>query len=599
MVDHYLLLGLILVALVLFVTEVIRPDLVSVGVLLTLLLLGFVDLSEAFSGFSNPAVITVAGMFILSAGLVHAGVADSIAQGILRVCGHRPALLTAASMSTAGVLSAFMNNIGAVAVMMPSMFTISKSANYPVSRLLIPLSFGSLLGGLLTLVGTPPNLMISMSLEEHGFTGFRFFDFAPTGLAVLVAGVLYMVFLGRMLIPDRQVEEDLTSQFQLGKYLTEILIPEGSSYVSQNLREAGLREKLGLNILRMRRERNGRVFWYMPGPESRIESGDRLIIQGDLEAVLKEKQAGNMEIFAERKFTESDLRGEGMELAEVVIAANSDLIGQSIRDFDARRSLNVLVLALKRGGDALRRNFAALPLQAGDVLLVQGSASSLSSLTTNPDFLVVSKVKPKLRNLRKAPLAIAILGGTVLLAATGILHISVAATLGALLMVLTRCLPIEEIYHSVDWRVIVLIAGMIPLGLAMDESHTGTARWLADLVLSRTGEAGPLLIMALLFLFATLITEIMSNAAAAVLIAPLSIAISNGMGIEPYPFLMAIAIGVSTTFLTPIGHQSNVLVYGVGNYRFSDFARVGALLNVIVFIVVLVVVPMVWPFRPL
>lgn len=597
--EHTLVLVIIGVALILFVTEIIRPDLVAIGVMLILFCTGIINATDAFSGFSNPAVITVIAMFILSAGLVNTGIADFLGRGILTVCGSNPVAVTMGTMITVALMSAFMNNIGAVAVMMPAMFAISQKINYPVSRLLMPLSFGSLLGGLLTSIGTPPNLLISSALEVHGFRGFRLFDFAPTGLVVLAIGIIYMVFIGRKLIPVRDTGEDLSKAFQLDEYLTELVIPANSPYLGKSLREANLRTDLGLNVLRMRRERNGRMFRYVPGPESRLEEGDRLIVQGSLTPLLQEKQEGKIEIYAEHKFTDSDLQGDGLELAEVVIAPNSDLIGQSIRDFDARRSLNVLVLALKRGGQNQIREFAAMPLISGDVLLVQGQRGTIAAMATSPDFLVVSRVKHEKRELKKAPLALGIMALAIGLAAFGVVHISVAAMLGALLMAVTKCLPLEEFYQAVDWRVIFLIAGMIPLGIAMDDQHTGTARWLADGLLTVTGTTSPLLVLAVLFLFTTLITEIMSNAAAAVLLAPISIAISNGMGIEPYPFLMAVAIGASTTFITPIGHQSNVLIYGVGNYRFTDFARAGALLNVLIFFAILVVIPFFWPFRPL
>lgn len=597
--DQILVLTIIGVTLILFFTEVIRPDLVAIGVTLVLFATGIVDANDAFSGFSNPAVITVIAMFILSAGLINTGVADFLGRGILTVCGTNPALLTAGTMVTVGLMSAFMNNIGAVAVMMPAMFAISRKIDYPVSRLLMPLSFGSLLGGLLTSIGTPPNLLISSSLEYHGFVGFRLFDFAPTGIVILAIGVVYMVFIGRKLIPVRDAGKDFTKEFQLDEYLTEIVIPPNSPYVGKNLRDADMRSELGLNVLRMRRERKGRTFTYVPGPESRLEEGDRLIAQGSLNPLLKEKQSGSLEIYAERKFTDTDLRGDGLELAEVVISPNSDLIGQSIRDFDVRRLMNVIVLALKRGGHQQIREFTTLPLEAGDVLLVQGQTGALAEMATSPNFLVVSRVKPEKREIHKAPLALGIMALAVGLAAFGVFHISVAAMMGALLMAITKCLPIEEFYQSVDWRVIFLIAGMIPLGLAMDDHHTGTASWLAQGILGFTGTTNPVVVMAALFLFTTLITEVMSNAAAAVLLAPISIAISNSMGIEPYPFLMAVAIGASTTFMTPIGHQSNVLVYGAGNYRFSDFARVGTILNIIIFFAILVVVPFFWPFREL
>lgn len=596
--EHFLLLAIIGAALLLFITEIIRADLVALGVLLALVFCGLISPAEAFTGFSNPAVITVLAMFILSAGLVNTGVADFLAKSILRLCGESPLLLTAASMLTVGLFSAFMNNIGAVAIMMPAMFAIAQKTGYPVSRLLMPLSFGSLLGGLVTLIGTPPNLLISTALEESGFRPFALFDFAPTGLILLAAGVIYMLLIGRFLIPVREAG-DLGEQFHLEEYLTEIVIPPDSPLIGKNLRDSGLRENLGLSILQMRRTRQGREVHYVPGPDSVLQAGDRMVAQGKLGSLLREAGGGMVEIYSDKKLRLEELAEDGMELAEVVIAPNSKLVGRTLREFDARRSLNVLVLALRRRGRSMGSDFADQPLEAGDVLLVQGRKEIFAEMSQSRDYLVVSKVKAATRALRKAPIALAIMTLAVVFAALGWLHISIAAMAGAFLMAITRCFKLEDMYTSVDWRVIFLIACMIPLGLAMDDNHTGTARWIAENLLAWAGDASPLLVLAGLFLFTTLLTEIMSNAAAAVLLAPLTIALAMGLGLEPHPFLMAVAIGASTTFLTPIGHQSNVLIYGVGNYHFTDFARVGLGLNLIVFGLVLVIVPWIWPFTPL
>jgi len=597
--EHVLILAIIGCALLLFITEWLRSDLVAIAVMLTLPLTGLITAGEAFSGFSNPAVITVIGMFILSGGLVRTGVADWVAEMIIRGGGTNPTVLTIIIMLTVGGMSAFMNNIGAVAVMLPAMFIVAQHANYPVSRLLMPLSFGSLLGGLITVIGTPPNLLISMSLEDAGFAPFRLFDFAPTGLIVLAVGVVYMAFIGRRLIPIRETESDLTRQFKLQDYITEVVVPENSPLIGKSLRKSRIRAELGLNILRLIRKRAEQTVSRFPTAETVLQAGDHLVVQGDLAKLIQFKQSGALEIYAEKKFTDADLSGEGVELAEVVVAPNSALSGRTICDFDARRSLNILVLALKRRGQSVSDNFASISLEPGDVLLIQGSAQAIGNLTESDDFLVVSKLEPETRKIGKAPLAIGIMAVTILLAAFDILPIAVAAMLGAFVMTISGCLKLEELYRSVDWRVIFLIAGMIPLGLALDDQHTGTASWMAGHVVSTFGGFGPLVVLGALFLFTTLLTEVMSNAAAAVLLGPITISISTGMGLEPYPFLMAVAIGASTTFLSPIGHQSNVLIYGVGNYRFSDFARAGVLLNVIIFFVVLVAVPWVWPFTPL
>jgi di/tricarboxylate transporter len=594
--EHALILGLIAAALILFAFEVIRPDLVAMGVTLVLLLTATVTVEEGFSGFSNAAVITVVCMFILSSGMVRTGVADFLAGLILRMGGTHPVFLTLAVMSVVGLLSAFMNNIGAVAVLLPSMFMIAQKSKYPATKLLMPLSFGSLLGGLTTLIGTPPNLLCSMALEDAGFAGFRMFDFLPTGLAVMGAGGLYMALLGRFLIPVRKESGSLTQQYHLKDYLTEVVIPEKSPLVGKRLSESALRQDFGLTVLRINRPGTAT---FVPFPSTVLEAGDRLIVEGDVEPVLKQKDGKALNLYADTKFDSDLLSGDDVQLAEIAVAPNSFLLRRTINQGHLRRRHNVLVLALRRRGRMVHDRFTSIPLAVGDVLLVQGSPEAISEMARSSDFLVANRLEKATRETRKAPLVLAIMGIAITSAATGLLHISVAALLGVLLMAITGCVRVQDMYYDVEWRVIFMIALMMPLGIAIDDQHTGTARWLAGHLVHWTGGYGPLVVMAGLFLFTTLITEVMSNAAAAVLLAPIGIAIAVGLGLEPHPFLMSIAIGASTTFLTPIGHQNNVLIYGVGNYRFSDFPRVGLPLNVLIFIVTLLVVPVVWPFTPL
>jgi di/tricarboxylate transporter len=594
--EHALILGLIAVALLLFAFEVVRPDIVAMGVTLVLLLTATVTIEEGFSGFSNPAVITVICMFILSSGMVRTGVADYLAGLINRMGGTHPVWLTLAVMGTVGVLSAFMNNIGAVAVLLPAMFLIAQKSKYPATKLLMPLSFGSLLGGLTTLIGTPPNLLCSMALEDAGFSGFRMFDFMPTGLAVMGTGALYMALVGRFLIPVRKESGSLTQQYHLKDYLTEVVIPEKSPLIGKRLSESGLREKFGLTVLRVRRRGTST---FVPSPGTVLEAGDCLIVEGDVEQVVKQKDGRVLHLYAETKFDSELLASDDVQLAEVAVAPNSFLLRKSINQGLLRRRHNVLVLALRRRGRTVHEQFTSIPLAVGDVLLVQGTPEAISEMARSSDFLVANRLERATRDTRRAPLVLAIMGIAITCAATGLLHISVAALLGVLLMAITGCVRVQDMYYDVEWRVIFLIACMMPLGIAIDDYHTGTARWLAQYIVHWTGGYGPIVVLASLYLFTTLITEVMSNAAAAVLLAPIGVAIAVGLGLEPHPFLMAIAIGASTTFLTPIGHQANVLVYGVGNYHFVDFPRVGLPLNVLIFVVTLVVVPMVWPFTPL
>lgn len=597
--EHLLILGLIALALVLFAWEVVRPDVVALGVTLVLLLSGTVTLEEGFSGFSNPAVITVIAMFILSYGLVRTGVADIVANTILRFGGENPVLLTLAIMIAVGTMSAVMNNIGAVAVLLPALFVIARRSKYPVTKLLIPLSFGSLMGGLTTLIGTPPNLLVSIALENQGFRGFRMFDFLPTGLAVMATGALYMTFVGRHLLPERKVANNLTREYQLEDYLTEVVIPEDSFLVGKTIRSSGLFTKFGLTVLRITRRFGQANINIAPEPDETLQAEDRLIVEGDVMEMLRDREVSPLKIYADRKFNDKMLTDENVQLAEVAIAPNAMILGQSIEKGYIRRHYGVLVLALRRRGETLKERFISVPLEIGDVLLVQGSPETLEELARSHDFLVVNRLEHGTRKSRKAPFALAIMAISILFAGTGILHISTAAMLGVFLMVATGCVRPQDMYHEVEWRVIFLIAFMMPVGIAMDEKHTGTAKWLAEAIVAAAGDYGPLALLGCLILFTTLITEVMSNAAAAVLLAPIGIAVAVGAGYEPYPFLMGIAIGASTTFLTPIGHQANVLVYGVGNYKFSDFARTGLLLNLLIFAIAMILIPIVWPFEPL
>ncbi len=596
--EHYLVLGVIVVAMVLFAMEVTRPDVIALGVTLVLLLTGTVTLADGFSGFSNPAVITVIAMFILSAGLVRTGVADWIARVVIRVGGNSPLLLTALVMLAAGTMSAFMNNVGAVAVLLPAMFLVAKKADFPATKLLMPLSFGSLLGGLTTLVGTPPNLLVSIALEDSGWDGFKMFDFLPTGLALIALGLVYMALVGRHLIPDRSPANDLTEVYELQEYLTELIVPEGSDFADKTLAESDVRAELGLTVLRIQRGSGDDRRFLSPSPDLVLRVGDRLVVEGDL-SELVDQSSRPLDIYAETKLTAEDLQNDDVNLAEAAIAPGSRLIGTTVDRGWIRARYNVMVLAHRRRGQTLHDRFISIPLEVGDVLLVRGPESAMAEMSRSRDFLMVNRLQSNRRWPKKAPYALASMAVVIMAAATGLLHISVAGMFGVLLMVITGAVRPEDMYRDVEWRVIFLIAFMMPLGIAMDDNHAGTARWLADHIVGAAGDYGPLVLLAGLVLFTTLVTEVMSNAAAAVLLAPIGVAIAVGMGFEPYPFLMGIAIGASTTFLTPIGHQSNVLVYGVGNYRFSDFARVGAPLNLLIFIVTLFLVPMVWPFTPI
>jgi di/tricarboxylate transporter len=597
--DHQMLLILLAASLILFAMEILRPDIIGMIVMVVLILTGTVNIDEGFSGFSNPAVITVIAMFILTAGLERTGVGDVLGNLMFKTAGNNPALLTITVMATVGLLSSIMNNIGATVVLLTPIYAICKKINYPPSKLLIPLSFGSLLGGLTTLIGTPPNLLVSMALEDAGFEGFKMFDFLPTGAAVLATGVLYMTFIGRHLIPVRKGTTDYTQTYNLEDYMTEVIIPAGSSIANLEIQYAKTLQNINLIIISIRRKVNDEEIDIIPQNNTVLKTGDRLLIEGNLEKLFKVIETKDLIIHIKTKINDSQLTGKGMKLAEVVPSPQSSILGQTIRQANIKSKYGVLALALKKREKQLNYKYVDLPLEVGDVILVQGTASRLNDIAKNSDFLVINQLEPKFRETSKAPYALLCMAFAIISAATGLLHISVAGIIGVIMMVMLGVVRVDDIYKNVEWRVIFLIACMMPFGIAMDNEHTGAAAWIANHIVNIAGPHGPYVVMGCLLLVVTLITEVMSNAAAAVLIAPIGISIAVAMNIQPHPFLMAIAIGASTTFLTPIGHQANVLVYGIGGYKFSDFARTGFLLNVFICLVAFYLIPIVWPFTPI
>ena len=595
-----MVLAILVIAIVLFASEKLRVDVISMMVLLSLLLLGLVDTEEAFSGFSSPAVITVWAIYIVSAGLFRTGVADFIGQRILSVAGSREPRLIGTIMLTVGSMSAFMNNIGATAVLLPAVSSIARRTRLSISKLLIPLSFGSLLGGVTTLIGTPPNLLVSNALLAAGLTPFGLFDYTPMGLIIMLSGILYMVTIGRHLLPERQATVDLTESYRVRDYLTEVRVLPESPLVGKTAAESQFGRDYDLTIVGRIRDQDR-----MADPEKqqswrlamrrddRVQEGDVLIVRGSLNTILKIKKSQGLEIVPDVELGDAELTTDEILIAEVIIPTRSELAGKTLRELAFRDRYNVTVLALWRHGEPLRSKLANQPLEFADVLLVQGRRDRINLLRTDPNFLLLEPVALETRRTHKAPVALvvfAIMLGSVIL---GWLHISAAAVLAAVLMVLTRCLTMEEAYESVEWKSVFLIAGMLPMGIAMEK--TGTAQFLADQIIAAVGGLGPQMIMIGLFILTTIITEFMSNAAAAVLVAPIAISTAVSLGANPHAFVMGVGIAASNSFLFPIGHQANVLVFGPGGYKFFDFTKVGLPLTLLIWLLLILFLPIFWP----
>lgn len=588
------------VSVALFASEKIRVDVVSMMVLLTLLLTGLLTTEEAFSGFSNPAVITVWAIYIVSASLTHTGIADVIGKYIGRIAGTEEARLTFVIMAAVALMSAFMNNIGAAAVLLPVTIGLGRKAKIPASKLLIPLAFGSLLGGVTTLIGTPPNLLASDALQEVGLAPFKLFDFTPIGLIILSSSLVYMTFLGRHLLPRyeetlHEDPKDFNREYQLKDYLAELHVLPESPLIGKTIVESRLGEYYDLTVMGVLRDGRMRLGIL---PNAHIRSGDMLLVKGSEEKMLAVRNEIGVTLIPDNDFFDQDLESElesaEVAVAELVVSQKAPFIGKSLKSANFRARYGLTVLAIWREEKSIAGRLGNVQLKLGDTLLVQGRKERIEEAGSDISFLLLTEQEEPILRTSKAPLNLVIFVSMITMVGLGWLHISVAAVLGATLSVLTGCLTMDEAYKSIEWKSVYLIAGMLPMGIAMEK--TGAATFLSEQMIALVGSMGPRGIMVGLFMLTTLLTAFMSNAAAAVLVAPIAIQTALSLGIEPHAFVMGTAIAASNSFVTPIGHQACVLVYGPGGYRFFDFARVGLPLTILIWILMAIFLPIFFPF---
>ena len=783
-VDIFIVLVILGVSLILFISEVIRMDVVAMMVLGTLAITGLVDADGAFAGFSNSAVITVWAMFILSEGLTRTGIADVIGRQVMRLAGRREIALIFVIMITGAVLSAFMNNIGVAALMLPVVVDVARRTRIPVSRLLMPLAYSTLLGGLTTLIGTPPNLLISEMLTLNGYEPFGLFDFTPLGGAIMVAGVLFVGLFGRLLLPKQRAERDkhvsqrsLRSRYKLhertfllrvprdsilvGKTLTdsrigastgliilalirdgrsdtlpgrqtvlrggdgilvqgrvdqfrelrrwsdlviereapvmksmvaakvayaEVTIRDGSPVVGELVRDASFRSRFNVSVVGILRKGGYRLtsLAYVP-----LRVGDRVLVQGELEAVsqldrfsdfdniealsvdrLTEQYHADERMFVVRVPKDSEaagttlvksrlaeafdfrvlaifrdgqlqmmprgdevlngadllliegqpadldvLRGlqdleidtsvpanlgaldsERLTLLDATLDPRSRLAGRTVGELNFRERYGIELAGIWREGETVGTELADERLQIGDALLLLGPRDRLQLLDSDSDFLVLTPLGRKPPDTRRAPVAAIIMFGVVISVMLGYAPISVAAVVGGTIMVLTGCLNMEQAYRAIEWRAIFLIAGMLPLGTAMQS--TGAATYLADQVMNLLGDAGPWPVIMGLYIITAMATMIIPTAALVVLMSPIVLSAMADMGYAPETAMMAVAMAASASFTSPISHPANILVMGPGGYRFVDYLKVGVPLTIVVFITVMILLPVLWPLHP-
>jgi di/tricarboxylate transporter len=588
-----LTLAIILAAIILFATEKLRVDLIALLVLLAVSITGLVSKEEVFLGFANPAVITIWAVYIVSGGLYRTGVADEIGSVILRLSGTSEARLIVVIMLVCGGMSAFMNNVGAVAVLMPAVIGISKKTGIPVSKLLIPLAFSSLLGGSMTLIGTPANILAQGILTARGLPGFGFFEITPMGMIVLATGIIYMVVIGRHLLPVRETVSGPGASKRLREYISQVMVTSNSPLIGKNLYESRLGADYGLNVLSIIREGNPLVGLHR---DMIIQGNDNLILEGSAENIIASGEKLKLNIQVEQDVELVDLDTEQSYIFEATMAPRSTIVGCTLKQVHFRSRFGFTAIAIWRQGEVITDQLCDVELRFGDALLLQGSPGRVRTLQEGNEFLVLEPLEIEAIRKKRAPVAAGIMLLVIALAIFSDLGIATAMVIGSVAMVLTGCLSMDEAYKSIDWRTVFLVGGMLSLGMAME--NTGTAQFLADLLLGTMGAYGPLALLAGIYLLSALITQPMSNAAAVVLMVPIALDIAFGLGVNHLTFTMAVVIGAATSFMTPVGHKANVLVFGPGGYRFFDYPRVGVLLTIALFIVSMIFLPIIWPFYP-
>lgn len=779
-----LVLGILMISLILFISEIVRMDLVAMMVLGALAVTGLVSADEAFAGFSNSAVITVWAMFILSEGLTRTGIANIIGVQVMRVAGRSEVMMIVVIMVTAAVLSAFMNNIGVAALMLPVVVDVARRTRIPASRLLMPLAYATLLGGLMTLIGTPPNLLIAQAMSQNGLEPFELFDFTPIGGAVMAIGVLFVALFGRLLLPKtpvsrqrQQSQRNLRARYKLqeqtftmrvpvdsvlvGKTLAEsriglsngllilalvrfgrsealpsrrtvlragdslivqgridqfrelqrwsdlviereapvlksmvsaklayamVTLDEGSPLVSELIRLAGFRARFDVSLVGIRRKDAFRLtnLAYVP-----LRAGDQVLVQGEIDAIaeldrhsdftnvkvlegdeLRDVYEVDERMFVLRLPKDSELTGESLEkarlddafdfrvgaifrdgkltvmpsgdellqggdlllvegqpedldvlrglqelevetkigpgigaleserltLMDATLDPRSSLAGRTVGELNFRERYGIELAGIWREGQTITTDLAEERLQVGDALLMIGPRDRLQLLENDSDFLILTPLGQAPPDTRRAPLAAAIMLGVVVTVMLGYAPIAVAAVVGGTIMVLSGCLNMEEAYRAIDWRAIFLIAGMLPLGTAMQD--TGAAQYLANQVMTLLGDAGPWPVIIGLYLLTAMATMIIPTAALVVLMSPIVLSAMNDLGLSPETAMMAVAMAASASFTSPISHPANILVMGPGGYRFVDYLKVGVPLTLVVFAAVMLLLPVFWPLTP-
>ncbi len=575
-------------AVYLFVTEKLRIDVTAIVILVALLALRLIPARAALYGFANPATATVASMFVLSAGLSRTGLVDWLVRRLDRLAGNGELQLMLVLCLAIAFLSAFVVNTATVAIFIPVATVLARRRKIAESRILMPLSFASQFGGVCTLVGTSTNILVNSIAVSSGLPAFGLFEFARLGLIMAGVGIVYLIVVGRWLLPKRHATVQQVDKYRLSEYLVELKVPQDSSLIGKSWREVVKQGDEEVQLLKLIR---GEQTKWRPR-EIPIAADDVLLVRGDAARLMKVRDEFGLETRADEKVEDKKLSSDDVKLVEALVPPQSYLVGRTIEGADLSRRFGCVVLALQRRGRVLGERLGKIRLDANDTLLLQCDVNNVQRLMRSPNLIVTSELTELFLRKDRALIALGILASVLTFAALGVLPILLATLFGAVAMVVTGCLRIDEAYQAIDWKIIFLLGGILPLGLALQE--TGAASWLSGLVLGSFASHGPVVVLAVLYITTAALTEGMSNNAAAVLLAPIALSMATRMNVDPRPFLIAITFAASTSFATPVGYQTNTMVYAAGGYRFSDFSKVGIPLNLIFWALAVLLIPHFW-----
>jgi di/tricarboxylate transporter len=585
-----IVLGLLVAAIVLFAMEKLSVDVITVLLLMVLVVSKILTPAEAFAGFSNDIIIILISIFVLSGALQRTGIMDAVGVRLRVFAGGSQNKLLLAVMSMVAGISAFMNNTTATAVFMAPVIGAARHSNISASKLLMPLAYASILGGTCTLIGTSTNVAVSGYISNLGMRPISLFEITPVGLIFVVAGITYMLLVGKRLLPDHK-DESLTEEYAIREYLSEIVVMPDSHLIGQIIFESDL-SKMDFRILEVLRGNEK----FLPTSRTVIKPADILLVEGKIEDLIKVKETAGIEIRAEAKLSDRDLVSDDIKIAEALVTPQSDLTGQTLKEANFRARYGVTALAINRHGHSLREKIGRIRLRVGDLLLIQGTAERIDYLRRHPDLWILEDVSPTLYKKSKGLYVVAFFFSAIVAGGLGWLPLSAAFLGGAILTVLFRCVKIEEAYRElIDWRLIVLIGGMTAFGTAM--SKTGTAEFLAEWIVYLLNPFGTMMILFGFFVLTVILTQPMSNAAAALVVLPIAIETAQRLGVNERTFAIAILLAASASLITPF-EPSCILVYGPGKYKFFDFVKTGSFLTIILMIIALLALPIFWPLNP-